>query len=237
MVNPMDGDSKGVYSIGAVVRMLGIPAQTLRAWEDRYGHIVPARSAGGQRLYSRDQIDQLRFVREQVDSGLQPADAHRLLAERRSTPTGVLGIERPAAHRSGSAMTPDIDEAAFVILIAERDPYAADFADYFLRTEGYLVRIMLDVPDVERMLKQDPPDLVVIDLMMAGGAGLGLCRTARKYTSIPILAVSVLDSGDTALESGADAFLQKPLEPLQFVSTVRDLLGTSAFLRQRSQRK
>ena len=71
----------GIYSIGAVARMLGIAAQTLRAWEERYQQIVPARSSGGQRLYSRDQVDELRFVREQMDQGLQPADAHRLLAE------------------------------------------------------------------------------------------------------------------------------------------------------------
>ena len=71
----------GIYSIGAVARMLGVPAQTLRAWEDRYQQIVPARSSGGQRLYSRDQVDQLSFIRNQIDQGLQPADAHRLLAQ------------------------------------------------------------------------------------------------------------------------------------------------------------
>jgi DNA-binding response OmpR family regulator len=48
---------------------------------------------------------------------------------------------------------------------------------------------------------------------------------------MPILAVSAVASGDAALDSGADAFLQKPVDPLQFVSTVRDLLGTSAYLR------
>ena len=35
-----------IYSIGAVARMLGVPAQTLRAWEERYQQIVPARAAG-----------------------------------------------------------------------------------------------------------------------------------------------------------------------------------------------
>jgi circadian clock protein KaiC len=49
----------GIYTIGAVARMLGVPTQTLRAWEERYQQIVPARSEGGQRLYSRDQVDQL----------------------------------------------------------------------------------------------------------------------------------------------------------------------------------
>ena len=37
---------------------------------------------GGQRLYSRDQVDQLRFVKDEVDAGRRPGEAHRLLAER-----------------------------------------------------------------------------------------------------------------------------------------------------------
>ena len=79
-------EKDGVYSIGAVVKMLGVPAQTLRSWEERYHQIVPARSAGGQRLYSRDQVDQLRFILGELDRGMQPADAHRLLEERSRFP-------------------------------------------------------------------------------------------------------------------------------------------------------
>ena len=77
------GDAAGVYSIGAVARMVGVPAQTLRVWEDRYALVVPVRSPGGQRLYSRDHVEQLRFIRERIESGLTAADAHRLLAEDR----------------------------------------------------------------------------------------------------------------------------------------------------------
>lgn len=228
-MEPVKGDSKAVYSIGAVARMLDVPAQTLRAWEDRYGQIVPARSTGGQRLYSRDQVDQLRFIREQIDSGLQPADAHRLLAERRRQPPPRT--EQPAAADDVHAGD---DPARLVILLAERDPYAAEFTDYFLRTEGYAVHIVLDASEAGQMFERRPPDLVVVDLMISGGAGLGLCHTIRERHAIPMLAVSALDSGDAALEAGADAFLQKPLDPLQFVSTVRDLLGTSAYLRRGS---
>ena len=204
----------GVYSIGAVVKMTGIPAQTLRAWESRYGQIVPARSAGGQRLYSRDQVDKLCFVREQLDQGLQPADAHRLLIER--SQRGV------AEHNTQGA--------PLTILLAERDNYAADFAEYFLRTEGYAARVVFDAAEAGRILEGERPDLVVVDLLISGGAGLALCRTAR-FASIPVLAISPLDLRDAALDAGADAFLHKPLEPLQLVSTVRDLLGTSAYLR------
>jgi DNA-binding transcriptional MerR regulator len=211
------GDGAGVYSIGAVAKMLGIPAQTLRAWEERYTQIVPTRSPGGQRLYSRDQVAQLRFVREQIESGLQPADAHRLLAER--------DFERP--------VSPPDEDPGYSILLAERDPYAADFAEYFLRTEGYTSLVVLDAGQAEDILADDQPHLLVVDLMISGGAGLALCAATRKRMAIPILAVSALDSRDDAMAAGADAFLKKPLDPLQFVSTVRDLLGTSAYLGRR----
>jgi len=202
-----------VYSIGAVVRMVGVTAQTLRAWEARYGQIVPARSPGGQRIYSRDQVDQLCFIRERLEQGLPPGDAHRLLAERDPDPVD-------ARHAEGRRLT---------ILLAERDPYAADFAEYFLRTEGYSTHAVFDAVEAGRIVEADPPDLVVVDLLISGGAGLALCSTARGG-SIPVLAVSALEARNGALSAGADAFLQKPLDPLQLVSTVRDLLGTTAYL-------
>jgi DNA-binding transcriptional MerR regulator len=217
--------STAVYSIGAVAKMLGIPVQTLRAWEDRYKQIVPARSAGGQRLYSRDDVDRLRFIREQTEAGLQPADAHRVLAQR--------SRESTEDHAAGRPDSLDGESGRFAILLAERDPFAADFADYFLRTEGYTVRIVLDAAEAAQSLDDDRPNLLVIDLLISGGAGLELCRKARENSSIPILASSAVDLRDDALDCGADAFLQKPMDPLQFVSTVRDLLGTSAYLRRR----
>src|SRR4029077_15614912 len=75
------GGERGVYSIGAVARvleipgrtvpkrggarMLEIPVATIRNWEERYATILPERSPGGHRLYSRDHVEQLRFVAEE----------------------------------------------------------------------------------------------------------------------------------------------------------------------------
>src|SRR6476469_8016782 len=80
-VSDEGGGSRGVYSIGAVARMLGIPVATIRNWEERYATIVPERSPGGHRLYSRDQVEQLRFIATEVGHGLSAADAHRLLSD------------------------------------------------------------------------------------------------------------------------------------------------------------
>ena len=71
-----------LFSIGAVARMVELSTATIRTWETRYGHVVPQRSDGGQRLYSRDQVDQLRFVKDAMADGRRPGEAHRLLGER-----------------------------------------------------------------------------------------------------------------------------------------------------------
>ena len=81
------------------------------------------------------------------------------------------------------------------------------------------------------------PDIVLIDLLISGGAGFRLLKEFADGQKAQIVAVSAIDSADEALRSGAAAFMRKPLEPLALVSTVRDLLGTSALVgRQRKLR-
>jgi DNA-binding transcriptional MerR regulator len=211
--------SSPIYSIGAVARMLDIPPATLRTWEERYGLPSPERSPGGHRLYSRDQVDQLRFVKVQLAQGMAPADAHRLLAERLDA--GSLSFSEPEAGKT-----------RLLVLLAERDPYAAELSEYFLRTEGYEVASALDTADATQKVEELTPSMTVVDLLISGGGGLELCRQLKQRSDAPILAISTLDTSDAALEAGADAFLQKPLDPLQLVSAVKDLLGASAFLRR-----
>jgi DNA-binding transcriptional MerR regulator len=71
-----------LFSIGAVARMLDLTAGTIRTWESRYGLVTPGRSQGGQRLYTRSQVEQLRFVCRQIEGGRRPGEAHRILQER-----------------------------------------------------------------------------------------------------------------------------------------------------------
>jgi len=208
-----------IYSIGAIARMLDVPASTIRAWEDRYGLINPSRSEGAQRLYSRSQVEQLRFIKVQMDVGMSASDAHRLLAE--ALEGG--GVPRPAEPS---------DETPPLVLLGERDRYAAELAEFFLRTEGYDVCIAMDAVQARLLFEERSPDLVIIDLLISGGAGFRLCREFAEKGRAQILAVSALESADEAILAGAAGFLRKPLESLILVSAVRDLLGTSALARR-----
>jgi CheY-like chemotaxis protein/transposase-like protein len=207
--------SRPVYSIGAVARMLGVGSATLRAWEERYRVIVPARSRGSHRLYSRDQLEQLRFVLRSMEDGSSAADAHRLLAEQLDLPADATVAGQ---------------DVLMLILLAERDGFAAELCEYFLRTEGYDVCVATNPVEAERSFRDHRPNLSIVDLVMPGG--LELCRRLAQDENTPVLAVSALAFHAEALTAGASAFLQKPFEQLQFVSTVRDLLRSSALTRR-----
>jgi DNA-binding transcriptional MerR regulator len=211
--------SRALYSISAVGRMVGLPVATIRTWEDRYELVVPDRNASGHRLYNRDQVEQLRFITTQMAQGLTAADAHRLLAEQ-------IEGGRPISAQAGLPR--------LLILLVEHDPYAAEYQEYFLKTEGFEVEMAFDEEAARKSFNERSPSLAVIEVLISGGLGLSLCHYFKKSSGVPIVAVSVLECRDQAIEAGADAFLLKPLDPLRFVSTVRDLLGSSAFLQPSS---
>jgi CheY-like chemotaxis protein len=193
--------------------MLGLASATIRNWEERYGVVKPGRSEGGHRLYSRDDVERLGFVAARLEEGVHAAEAHRLLAER-------LDQGGSVAERL------EVEAPRLLILLAERDPLAAELSEFFLRTEGYEVECVFDAGDAASMFEQLTPQLVIVELLISGGSGTDLCRRFKQDGAATVIAVSTLASREQALEAGADAFLQKPVDPLQLVSTVKDLLGT-----------
>lgn len=208
-----------VYSISAVARMLNVPVATLRTWEDRYGQVVPARNASGHRLFTRRQVEQLRFVRAQMSEGASVADAHRVLAERTESGAPLASPAVRAAPR-------------LLIQLAESDPYAAEFEEYFLMTEGFEVEVTLTESAAREAFAAAAPAVVIVEVLISGGTGLELCRSFREHGGAALVVVSAVEAMDAAIDAGADAFLRKPLDPLQLVSTVRDLLRSSALLTQ-----
>lgn len=200
--------------------MLGVSQPAIRSWEDRYGLIVAERSEGGRRLYTRDQLEQLQFVKERLDEGLSAADAHRLLAEREAG-------TQPVGERSTSD-----PPSRLLVLLAYRDRRGAELNGVFLRAEGYEVEIALTAEDAEETFASQDPALSIVELMISGGVGLELCERLKRRRGTPLLCISSLDLRERALAAGADAFLKKPLAPTQLVSTVKDLLDPSGLMRE-----
>ena len=117
------GAGRGVHSIGAVARMLDVPAATIRNWEERHSRIVPERSAGGHRSVLPRPGGATPLCRGADFAWTQVADAHRLLAEQGESGQPVMS-DGPGVG-GGS------------VLLAERDPWRR-LRGILLRTdEGY----------------------------------------------------------------------------------------------------
>ena len=106
----MSDDGSLTLSIGAVSRATGIPANTLRTWERRYGFPKPMRTEGGQRAYPASVVAHLIEVARALDRGLRPRDVLTATREdlRRwsvpDAPTAVADDELDELIRSIRAM-------------------------------------------------------------------------------------------------------------------------------------
>src|SRR4051794_23864036 len=160
-----------LFSIGAVARMLDLSAATIRTWETRYRMVVPERSAGGQRLYSREQVDQLRFVRDEVEEGRRPAEAHRLLSER-------LGRGEPP------------DGTRMRVVLAESRLGAAELLRRLLGAQGFEIVPAPDAATARRVIDAIEPSIVVIDTNDEDFAALS---AALREAGTKILPIELLE--------------------------------------------
>lgn len=89
--------TRPVYNTRAVVLRTGVPADTFRAWERRYGVPAPARSEGNQRLYSDRDIATISWLRDQTRSGVTISQAVELFKAREVSQEQEIGGPDPAA--------------------------------------------------------------------------------------------------------------------------------------------
>jgi two-component system, OmpR family, response regulator RegX3 len=110
-----------------------------------------------------------------------------------------------------------------VLLVEDEAPLAESIA-YTLVREGLIVTT---APDGERALERfrsEPPQIVILDLMLPKLAGLDVCRAIRAESQVPILILTAKDSEAdkvAGLELGADDYVTKPFSMRELVSRVR----------------
>jgi DNA-binding transcriptional MerR regulator/methylmalonyl-CoA mutase cobalamin-binding subunit len=99
---PLGASGRG-YSIRVASHLTGIPAETLRMWERRYGFPAPARAAGGVRLYTDEDIERLRLVARAQKAGYRVGE---VIGQDRAQLTARLGdIRHQQAEPTGLVPT------------------------------------------------------------------------------------------------------------------------------------
>ena len=113
------------------------------------------------------------------------------------------------------------------ILVVDDEATIREVLRRYLEREGYEVREAADGEAALDSLKSDPPDLVVLDLMLPGIDGLSLASRLRGDMAVPVVMLTAkgeLQDRIEGLELGADDYIVKPFSPREVVLRVKAVL-------------
>jgi DNA-binding response OmpR family regulator len=122
-------------------------------------------------------------------------------------------------------MPSNVDQTS--ILIVEDDETLQQTLTYNLEQEGYQVLTAVDGPSSLELARTEKPDLIVLDIMLPGLAGLSVCRILRREIETPIIMLTARSSEVDkiiGLDSGADDYITKPFSLGEFMARVRAAL-------------
>ncbi|HRY28934.1 MAG TPA: response regulator [Elusimicrobiota bacterium] len=119
------------------------------------------------------------------------------------------------------------------ILVVEDLESTREFVSFILRKQGYHVLLAKDGKTGLSLSVDKQPDLLLVDILLPGMDGYSLCSRIKQDPALKrqkIILFSALNAQANKLkaeESGADAFLEKPVEPARLLSVIKSLLSPS----------
>ena len=113
------------------------------------------------------------------------------------------------------------------ILVIDDEPDMLSLLERILTGEGYQVRLATDGVYGISILREEKPDLILLDIMMPGPDGFTVLSRIREYTNVPVIMLTGkrdTESLQRAIEIGADDFIKKPFRPAELVARIKTKL-------------
>lgn len=126
------------------------------------------------------------------------------------------------------------------ILVVDDSPDNLFLVQTILEEEGYEISLAENGRSALAQVEQNPPDLVLLDVMMPGMDGYEVTKRIRDNTSLPFIPILLITAHDQAsvvegLDTGADDFIRKPVEVNELLARVRSLLRLKHSVDERDQ--
>jgi DNA-binding response OmpR family regulator len=124
------------------------------------------------------------------------------------------------------------------ILIVEDEKILRETLAYNLTNQGFELSTSGNGIEALEIMRTDPPDLMILDIMLPGMDGFEICRQVRTKSNIPILMLTARDSEIdrvVGLEVGADDYMVKPFSMRELVARVKAMLRRGKFLQEETK--
>lgn len=166
-------------------------------------------------------------IRKWSDQGRLPAfytpGGHRRYRQR--------DLDAFVAGSAGGGPTSTRSRPAPLVLIVDDDPRIREFVRVNLEMDGFAVREAGNAAEGLTALEAEPPDLILLDVMMPQVDGWEMLQRVRERHGVDSIQVVMFsgqvddDVTDQAEAGGAQAFVGKPFNPQELVTRAKDLLG------------
>jgi DNA-binding response OmpR family regulator len=113
-----------------------------------------------------------------------------------------------------------------LVLTIDDDPAITDLLSVLLSANGFEVAVANSGTEGLRLIKEQAPRIIILDLMMPDMDGWQVCKAVRAFSNVPILILSALDEPAivaSVLDIGADDFLVKPVPSSVLVAHLNKL--------------
>jgi DNA-binding response OmpR family regulator len=117
------------------------------------------------------------------------------------------------------------------VLVVDDEPIVLDVVGRYLERDGHRVLAAADGEEARTLIEQEPPGLVVLDVMLPGIDGFALCRWIRSTSDIPVILLTARGEETdriVGLELGADDYVTKPFSPRELATRVKTVLRRAA---------
>jgi DNA-binding response OmpR family regulator len=137
----------------------------------------------------------------------------------------ILALPRLLRHPTNmeTARTPRI-------LVVDDEPPLVELVRSYLSREGFEILTAGDGPSAVQLVRDEAPDVVLLDVMLPGFDGLEVCRQIRAFSDAYVLMLTARGEEIdrvVGLTVGADDYLVKPFSPRELVARVKALLRRS----------
>jgi DNA-binding response OmpR family regulator len=122
---------------------------------------------------------------------------------------------------------------AIKILVIDDDSAVTDLLSLLLRSQGFEVTATNNSTDGLSLIRENSPDVVVLDLMMPEMDGWQICKTVREFSQVPIIILSALNDPSmiaSVLDAGADDYLTKPTPSRVLIAHINRLVHRNGLI-------